>query len=190
MTPLTSSWAGVMFPVVGALSPPATRPLFAKSCSFIAASRMSSWPRTMNFPDCWSESVSISPHVSERLNWVPLYGAWFSNFETMMLNRRPPLATSAGAAGASARAGRGTAQVRTRARATSFFMGGPGWVLWGAQAFGSRDRPNGIPKPVVRSRNSAGLFQGLIARIRALWQGLPSGCRRALIRTSDKILLY
>jgi hypothetical protein len=57
--PRTSSCAGVIRPICGALLPPAIRPLAARSCSAIASFRISESPSTMNFPFCCKASVMI-----------------------------------------------------------------------------------------------------------------------------------
>ena len=83
IAPLTSSCAGVMRPVLGAFLPPAVRPEAARSCSCIAAPRMSASPSTMNFPLWTSWSVRIVPHASPSSHW-PRQLALFSNLLTMM----------------------------------------------------------------------------------------------------------
>ena len=81
--PRTRSWAGVICPVAGAFLPPAMRPPAARSCSAMAAPRISASPRTMNLPEPWRASVMI---VEKPLpiSHCPCQPASFSNLETVM----------------------------------------------------------------------------------------------------------
>ena len=85
IAPLTRSCAGVICPVTGALPPappPAVRPDAARSCSAIAALRMSASPSTMNLPVALSFSVMTMPQASP-MSQEPYQPALFSNSVTV-----------------------------------------------------------------------------------------------------------
>ncbi len=78
MAPLTRIWAGVSWPVTGVFRPWAVRPEAPRSCSSMAAPRMSVSPRTMNRPVWFNMSVITVPQASPMSHW-PRQPAWFSN---------------------------------------------------------------------------------------------------------------
>ena len=101
IAPLTRICAGVIWPVAGALDPPAVRPDAARSCSAIASYRMSVSPSTMNRPLWLSRSVRTVPQALPMSQW-PYQPAWFSNWLTVTEYLKPPV--SAAPTGATAAA--------------------------------------------------------------------------------------